>query len=244
MKRFRLNLKNRAIIIACFTASVIFVSCDKTETRLKDKQIITFGFDMPPAVGEINEVEKTIMVILPLGTDIFALTPIINVSPKAIVTPASGITQNFTEPVVYTVTAEDGSTAQYTVTINMENTNQEENTIIGKWELVAQGYYDCYNNNAIVINPVENDWCPYIEFFSNGKMKRTYFFYEEHVETVYEHPFRIDEQFLYENYTDEFEAFIYEYKVEERKLTLYYVKGNIETIPNPIVIYIYKRINK
>ena len=125
---------------------------------------------------------------------------------------------------------------------NCDKTKEED--IIGKWNLIAQGYYDSYNNNSIVINTVENDWRPYIDFFPNGKMKRTDFFYEEHIETVYEYPFRIDEQFLYENYTDEINAFIYKYKIEKDKLTLEYVQGNILDISNPIVIYIYQRTNK
>ena len=118
------------------------------------------------------------------------------------------------------------------------------NTLQGKWELIAEGYYDSYNNNAIVINPVKTIWQPYIEFFLNGKMKRTYFFYEERIETVYEHPFQIDEQFLYENYLDEINNFIYKYELENNKLTLEYVQGNILDIINPIVISIYQRINE
>ena len=124
------------------------------------------------------------------------------------------------------------------------NENTNENTIIGKWELIAEGYYDSYNNNTIVINPVETIWQPYIEFFPNGKMKRTYFLYEEHIETVYERPFQIDEQFLYENYIDEENAFIYKYKLDNDKLTLTFVQGNIEETYMQIVIHIYQRLKE
>jgi hypothetical protein len=69
-------------------------------------------------VGVVNEAVKTITVNVPEGTNITALAPVIVLSsPLATVSPASGALQNFTAPVVYTVTAEDGSTAQYTVTV-------------------------------------------------------------------------------------------------------------------------------
>ena len=152
MGRFRLDLKSVAIIVTCLAVYMIFTGCDKTETRLSDKQIITFNFDAPPTVGVINEAEKTITVYLPLGTDISALTPVINVSSKATVNPASGVTQNFTEPVIYTVTAEDGSTAQYTITVNIE---EEEKVFID-----AVVRLDFCNEYLIIIkqgNPV-SDW--------------------------------------------------------------------------------------
>ena len=236
IKRFRFNLKNVATIVACFVVSMVFAACDKTS--LSDKQITAFGFSLPPAAGVINEIEKTITVDLPLGTDISSLAPIINVSQKATVSPASEVPQNFTEPMIYTVTAEDGSTAKYTVIINTKETEQEENTIVGKWKLIAQGYYDKDNNNTIVINPIENS-SRYIEFLSNGKMKRPFFSNGEIIEIEY--PYQIDEQFLYENYMDEENAFIYKYKLDNNKLTLDYVQGNIEDIYPQIVIHIYQR---
>ena len=124
MKRLKLDLKNVATIVACCTVIMMFAGCDKINSRISDKQIITFKFDIPPTVGDINEVEKTIIIDIPAGTDVSKLIPVINVSSKATVTPASGVMQNFTEPVVYTVMAEDGSTAQYTVIINIGNANE------------------------------------------------------------------------------------------------------------------------
>ena len=239
MKRFKFDLKNVATIVACCVVSMVFATCDKISSS--EKQITAFGFSLPPAVGVIDEIEKTITVALPLGTDISSLTPIINVSPKAKVSPASEVSQNFTEPVIYTVKAEDGSTAKYTVIVNTKETGQEENIIIGKWELIAQGYYDAYNNNAIVINPVENNG-RYVEFLPNGKMKRPYFFMGEIVEEEY--PYKIDEQFLYENYIDEENTFIYKYELDNDKLTLDCIYGKIPDIPNPTVITIYQQLKK
>lgn len=64
----------------------------------------------------IDELNHTITVTVPEGTDITALTPTFTITGVG-VTPVSGIAQDFTQPVVYTVTAADGSTQTYTVAV-------------------------------------------------------------------------------------------------------------------------------
>ena len=66
----------------------------------------------------INEGAKTIALTVPYGTVVTALVPTI-VHTGASVSPASGTAQNFTSPVAYTVTAEDATTAVYTVTVTV-----------------------------------------------------------------------------------------------------------------------------
>jgi len=117
--------------------------------------------------------------------------------------------------------------------------NISNQSFIGKWVLIAQGYYD--NNNAIVINPVENSW-QYIIFLQNWIMKEPYFCNGEIAED--ELPYRIDEQFLYKNYLDKVNTYIYKYELENDKLTLNYVYGNITMKYPQIVIKIYQRINE
>lgn len=59
-----------------------------------------------------------IAVQVPNTTDVTALVPTITVSKSATVSPLSSVSQDFTNPFVYTVTAEDGvTTKQYTVTV-------------------------------------------------------------------------------------------------------------------------------
>ncbi|MEI6423020.1 MAG: ice-binding family protein, partial [Lentisphaerota bacterium] len=67
--------------------------------------------------GTIDDVAKTVVVTVPAGTVLTNLTPTINVSPLATVNPLSGVPQDFTSPLVYTVTAEDLSTQVYTVRV-------------------------------------------------------------------------------------------------------------------------------
>jgi len=119
----KFNLKYKAAILACFVASMVFWGCEK---KSSDKQITAFDFTQPSAVGEINESRKTIHLEVPASTDVTSLIPKIIHSPKAKLNPETGISADFTLPVTYTVTAEDGSTVQYKVTVTVAD-------ITGKW---------------------------------------------------------------------------------------------------------------
>lgn len=75
--------------------------------------------------GTINETEKTIAVTLPYGTNVAALVATFETTGKSVkvgsTVQESGTTANdFTNPVVYTVTAENNSTQDYTVTVTVE----------------------------------------------------------------------------------------------------------------------------
>jgi hypothetical protein len=83
-----------------------------------DARAITgFSFTSPAAAGTISG--TNIGVLVPYGTNVTGLSPTITVSPQATVTPASGAARDFTNPVQYTVSAEDGTTAVYTVTVGV-----------------------------------------------------------------------------------------------------------------------------
>ena len=72
----------------------------------------------PIAVGTINNSSSTVSLIVPFGTNVTSLAPIITVPSGGIISPPSGVVQDFTNPVVYTVTSQDGViTKQYTVSV-------------------------------------------------------------------------------------------------------------------------------
>ncbi len=81
--------------------------------------IVTFGFAsiVPNVVGLIDNPPRTVTLVVPSDADITALAPVVTVSTGASVSPASEAVQNFTLPVEYTVTALDGSTQVYTVSV-------------------------------------------------------------------------------------------------------------------------------
>ena len=93
-----------------FTVSATVLVSDENE-------MISFSFEnLNPVVNAIIT-DTNVEITVPSGTDITTLTPTIAVSELATVSPASGVIQDFTSPVVYTVTAEDGSVQEYTVTV-------------------------------------------------------------------------------------------------------------------------------
>jgi hypothetical protein len=67
----------------------------------------------------VTESNKTVTGTVPLGTAVTALKPTIDVSSGATVSPASGVAADFSAAVTYTVTAQDGTTAAYVVTVSV-----------------------------------------------------------------------------------------------------------------------------
>ncbi len=93
------------------------------------KEITSFDFEglNPEVVGLVDETTKTVTLTVPYGTDVNALIPTI-IHTGVSISPNTGIAQDFTNPVTYTVTAEDASTQQYTVTVNIAPNTAKEIT--------------------------------------------------------------------------------------------------------------------
>jgi formylglycine-generating enzyme required for sulfatase activity len=92
---------------------------------VQDKDITSFIFEVSNNILLTEEVTGTIGTnsvdaTVPPGTDILSLVPTIAIT-GASVSPDTGIAQAFTDGagVTYTVTAEDSSTKNYTVTVNI-----------------------------------------------------------------------------------------------------------------------------
>lgn len=83
--------------------------------------VFQFAGLTPPVVGVISD-NDSIALSVPNGTDVTALVPTIQLSSSvASISPASGVAQNFTNTVTYTVTATDGSKQDYTATVFVLN---------------------------------------------------------------------------------------------------------------------------
>ena len=78
------------------------------------KDILTFSFG---ALGSAAIGASTVSLDVPIGTDRTALTPAYTLSPGATCSPVSGSVGNFNSAQTYTVTAQDGSTKAYSVTV-------------------------------------------------------------------------------------------------------------------------------
>ena len=74
--------------------------------------ILTFTLADQAGAATINTTNHTIAIEVAYTADVTSLTPTITLSYGATISPLSGVSQNFTSPVTYTVTALDGTTTQ------------------------------------------------------------------------------------------------------------------------------------
>lgn len=112
-----------------FAAALLMTACDIKEEPFiegaEDAKAIE-RFDVDTIVGMVDEAMKTVTLSMPVGTDVTSLVPTIEVSTYASVEPASGVAQDFSEPVYYTVTAFNGTTAQYVVSVEFDDGQNEK----------------------------------------------------------------------------------------------------------------------
>jgi hypothetical protein len=107
------------------------------------------AFIVAGVAGIINESNHTITVTVPSSTSLAGLTPVVTVSAGASYSPTGP--QNFAVPVVYTVTAEDGLSQQYTVTVYTVNYTYSRE-YWGEWVRIDTGDTWYINSGAIKIN--------------------------------------------------------------------------------------------
>ncbi|MGI9550365.1 MAG: leucine-rich repeat domain-containing protein [Aurantibacter sp.] len=95
-----------------------------------DKQMISFRFTEIDADGitvdisaDIDEQANAITATMPSGTEITALEPTVEISPKATLDPNGP--QDFTTPINYKVTAEDGTSKTYLATLAVALSQKE-----------------------------------------------------------------------------------------------------------------------
>ena len=111
-----------AFLALFLLAGAVFMSSCKKEELSSKKEILSFIFDASKNAqldrnfpGDING--TSISAEVAFGADVTQLVPSIEISPRAALSPAAGQTTDFTGPVVYTVTAEDGTTKTFTANV-------------------------------------------------------------------------------------------------------------------------------
>lgn len=83
------------------------------------KEISSFTFRNPEVSGVIDPSTYSISVFVPYGTEVNGLIPDIIYEGEKIV-PASGLAQDFSQNVIYTVTAEDDTEVSYSVHVEYD----------------------------------------------------------------------------------------------------------------------------
>ncbi|MBT1686812.1 DUF5018 domain-containing protein [Dawidia soli] len=106
----------RLLPSALLSASLLLVfrcSDDSNPIVSGEKEIVAIDLSGNPGVSEIiHEPNNVITIVLAYGSTT-VLTPAIEVSANATIHPASGESVDLSQPVIYTVTAEDGSHQEY-----------------------------------------------------------------------------------------------------------------------------------
>jgi len=116
-------MKRRLIVLALVLVfgGVFLSSCQKEELSSK-KEVLSFIFEASKNV----ELDRNIISVIsgseitanvPFGTDVTNLIPTFEVSPKAIINAVEGQSTDFSSPVSYTVSAEDGTTKTFTTLV-------------------------------------------------------------------------------------------------------------------------------
>lgn len=120
---------------AAITVKVDFSGTKLAADQSSEAKITAFTFDSDLVVTQpvIDGTNISFVVADTITNEELAvLVPTITVSDKATITPASGVAQDFTKPVVYTVTSEDGIVAtKYTVTAELSGTYDFETWVPG-----------------------------------------------------------------------------------------------------------------
>ncbi|HCX23850.1 MAG TPA: hypothetical protein DHN29_18150 [Cytophagales bacterium] len=86
--------------------------------------ILTFEIPNQQSIEILSETNE-VNVTMPFGTDLTELTPVFTLSEDATSSPESGVISDFTNPVTYTVTAQDGSTQDWVVSVTVASLNTD-----------------------------------------------------------------------------------------------------------------------
>jgi len=154
-------MKSRGIFVSLFvilTLTLSFINgCSSKSDSPSSAKAIT-AFSLNGVAGTIDETAKTITVAVPSLTNVYSLAATFTTTGSAVTvgttTQTSGSTiNNFIAPVEYTVTAADGSTVTYTVTVtinrawhNSESYINPSGTSAGQPQVAMDN-----NGNAIIV---------------------------------------------------------------------------------------------
>ncbi len=102
-----------------------------------EKQIISFQFEAfqntdleMDIVAILDQNNKTITATVPFNTNITALKATIKLSAKASVSPIHKLEQDYSNPVIYTVTAQDGTRLDYKVIVKVTEPATDREVLI------------------------------------------------------------------------------------------------------------------
>jgi len=109
-----------------------------------EKKILSYTLEGQVGNTLIDQQTREIKLTIGANQNITSLTPTnVTLSTFATLSPGSAITLDFSNPVLYSVTAEDGSAQTYTVLVVQEGTTpQLENSGFDDWYTTPKGYQE------------------------------------------------------------------------------------------------------
>lgn len=120
---------------------------------------LSYSLSVQSSESEINNVNNTINLLVPEGTNLTSLIPEFTIAPGALV-KINGIVQeseissvNFSYDIIYEVTGADGSIAQWTVSVDYDNSSVNyflSNSITVYPNPVTSGIVTVKNDNLLI----------------------------------------------------------------------------------------------
>ena len=121
-----------------------------------ERSILEFRVDS--VYGTVDEDTKIVRLDFPAGTDVTHLIPTITISNYATIEPESGVAQDFTNPVYYTVTSLSGISAQYMVEAIVHDADNEKSILSFRFDALDEsGVIDQIARTISFVLPAETD---------------------------------------------------------------------------------------
>ena len=135
------------------------------------------SFTVPEQIGEtiIDDVEHTVYLEVPTGTDITSLIPTIEISENATISPASGTPQDFSDSVEYTVTAENGDVQVWIADVDFVASSEDD--LIPEVTKLIGNYPNPFNPTTTISFQINNEQNKQAELFIynlKGQMIKRY----------------------------------------------------------------------
>lgn len=118
---------------------LLLVNCKPTEIKSADNSILSVSIPNIPYSAIISP--DTIFITVDKYQNITSLSPVIEIAPYASVEPKSETVQDYTKPITYVVTAEDGSIKRYVMTVIPKKLSSQKE--------IVEFYFSSKNYRAI-----------------------------------------------------------------------------------------------
>lgn len=98
-----LSLFLLGMLVGCIQSEDPNAEADILSCTVEETDILS----TTPLINDSEIGKYSVVILIYKDADIKSITPIFTLTPGATIEPASGVTQDFTEPIIYTVTSED-----------------------------------------------------------------------------------------------------------------------------------------